>query len=91
MRFAFPVPPPLVTLLRSVQGIARTSIAEESLAPRAVWMIHVWGCAPAPISKPATKGQTIQQIPDDAINHFRTIVDAETGEYYRSDSIPQPE
>jgi hypothetical protein len=68
------------------------SYPERGIAPRAVWMIHVWGCAPVPLSAPPSVPQEmLDQIHPDALNHLRTIVDAQTGEYYRTDSIPQPE
>lgn len=65
------------------------SYPDRSIKPRPVWIIHVWGCAPVTLSVPP--GEVKMHISEDARNHFRTIVDAQTGEYYGSDSIPQPQ
>jgi hypothetical protein len=53
--------------------------------PRASWIIHAWGMEPFAASR---FGDT---VPEDARNHLRTILDANTGEVYGSDTIPQPE
>jgi hypothetical protein len=55
--------------------------------PRAVWIIHAWGI---PGIMPAVPYNV--SIPKAGLlNHLRSIVDAQTGEWYGADSIPQLE
>ena len=52
-----------------------------------VWVVQLRGFAPIPFSLP---GGVEGEIPEDARNHLRNIVDAETGEWLGADTIPQP-
>lgn len=63
-----------------------------AIPPRPVWIIHAWGCAPEPLAgAPHIPREFLDSIHEDALNHFRSIVDAETGEWCRTDSTPQPD
>lgn len=53
---------------------------------RPVWVVCACGIPPFP-----PYGGPTESVPEDARNHLRTIIDAETGENYGSDTIPQPE
>lgn len=100
-----PLAPPKVPLhdaMRHVMGFVTAKQIIVFLAmeadppirkqPRPVWIIHAWGCAPVPLAGTPNAPQSISnEVSEDALNHLRTIVDAETGEYYGTDSIPQPE
>jgi len=52
---------------------------------RAVWIIQFRGIELIPFSH-AAEGK----IPGDARNHFRNVIDANTGEWLWGDTIPQP-
>lgn len=92
---------PKVTFMEALQqaegGVANAKqiiayyVIEKRTDPRieerAVWTIHLWGIPPlqlpAPISE--TPGKEVWVEP---INHLRSIIDAETGQWYGSDNIP---
>lgn len=59
--------------------------SEPKVGPRPVWVIHAWGIPPF-----LPKGGSPDNVPEDARNHLRTIINAETGKSYGSDTIPQP-
>jgi hypothetical protein len=68
-----------VDLLTGVKGKARPP----------VWVIHAWGIPPfVPPSPPNFQVEKV--IPEDARNHLRSIICAETGKFYGADTIPQP-
>jgi hypothetical protein len=53
--------------------------------PRPVWVVHAWGIPPF-----MPRGGPPESVPEDARNHLRTEIDAETGESHGSNTIPQP-
>ena len=56
---------------------------------KAVWVIHLWGIPPWPArGGPGGKPGT---VPVAARNHLRSIIDAETGQFWGADTIPQPD
>lgn len=59
-------------------------------ADRPVWVIHTRGIIPFEPKLPAAFGQSSAIVPEDARNHVRHVVDAETGDWLFSDTTPQP-
>jgi len=57
---------------------------------RPVWIIHTRGIIPFEPKMPVAHGQTATHIPEDARNHVRHVVDAQTGHWLFSDTTPQP-
>jgi len=95
----FPDAPPRIDLLHALDLAQRDTVAQPLLAkqivvhyvlrskmggnPRAVWAITVRGIPPLPSSHP--------DVPVDARNHIRTIIDADTGKCLGSSTTPQPD
>jgi hypothetical protein len=57
---------------------------------RPTWIIHTRGIIPFEPKMPVARHQTATSIPEDARNHVRHVVDAETGHWLFSDTTPQP-
>lgn len=83
---------PLMQAIQNAQGwgtatqIIAYYVLEEWSTPkraaRPVWVVHARGIPPFR-RKP--------NIPVDAVNHMRTILNAETGEFISADTVPQPD
>ena len=98
-----PMPIDFETALRVVQefGPALPNSARQLIAylvvhstinyaDRPVWIIHTRGIIPFESKLPASYDQPAGTVPDDARNHVRHVVDAETGHWLFSDTTPQP-
>ena len=95
----FPLAPPRVSFLDALdivykKGVGNPLTAKQIMGqyvlrskmgrgPKAVWAITLWGIPSLPLSRP--------NVPVDARNHVRNIVDATTGEWISAGTSPQPE
>jgi len=97
----FPESAPKITFLQALdKAFGNAASAKEITAyyvqhtiagayqDRPVWIIHLRGIPPIPPSLPP--GAPDDAVPDKFLDHTRSIIDAETGEFLIADSIPQP-
>jgi hypothetical protein len=59
-------------------------------APESVWVVYLRGHGAMPFSIPYGFKDLKVEIPEDAGNHLRNVVDAKTGKWLFADTIPQP-
>jgi hypothetical protein len=99
-----PSEPPRFTLVKAIERAVSAGVAKQIIAYyvevqhkstgeiRPVWMIHAWGIPPfEPIGTRAIpRERLLQLVPESARNHLRSEIDAQTGELYGFDTIPQP-
>lgn len=75
---------------KDVKQIHACYVKESSIkyADRPVWVIQFWGFTP--FEPPVPPGVDPASIPENARNHIRNVVDAQTGEWLGAGTTPQP-